>query len=53
MIPSTAIASTKSKSKFFTISFTKAELDLIQKQFLEEMDRMLDKLRRKELKRYG
>ena len=39
---STTIATTKK----FTISLTKAELDLIQKQFLEEMDEMLDKIRK-------
>ncbi len=29
----------------FTISLTKAEFDLIQRQFLEEIDEMLDKIR--------
>ena len=35
-----------SEKKEFTISLTKAELDSIQKQFLEEMDEMVDKIRR-------
>ncbi len=39
----------------FTLSLTKAELDSIQKQLLEEMDEMLDKVRfakqRKEMDR--
>jgi hypothetical protein len=35
-----------STTKKFTISLTKAELDLIQKQFLEEYERMLDKVRK-------
>jgi hypothetical protein len=33
-------------TKKFTISLTKTELDSIQKQFLEELDEMLDKIRR-------
>jgi hypothetical protein len=35
-------------TKKFTISLTKAELDLIQKQFLEEMEEMLDRVRKEE-----
>ena len=34
-------------TKKFTVSLAKAELDSIQKQFLEEMDEMLNKVRRK------
>ena len=37
---------TTSNNKKFTISLTKAELDNIQKQFLEELDAMLDKVRK-------
>jgi len=41
----TTIVTTSNNNKF-TISLTKAELDSIQKQFLEEMDEMVDKIRR-------
>jgi len=41
----TAIVDSKEK---FTISLTKTELDSIQKQFLEEMEEMLNKVRSKD-----
>ncbi len=42
---SNTIVTTNSK-KEFTISLTKTQIDAIQKQFLEELDEMLDKVRR-------
>ena len=39
-------------TKKFTIDLTKEELDSIQKQFFNELDEMLDKVRRKEEKSY-
>ena len=35
------------KNNFYTVEYTKAELDLIQKQFLEELEVMLDKVRKR------
>jgi len=43
----TTIVTTNNNNKKFTISLTKGELDNIQKQFLDELDEMLDKIRRR------
>ena len=40
------MTSTIITTKKFTIDLTKVELDFIQKQFLKELDEMLDKIRR-------
>lgn len=34
-------------NRFFIIDLTKSQIDTIQKQFLEEMDELLDRVRRK------
>ena len=38
--------SSSTNNRFFIIDLTKAELDSIQKQFLEEIGDMLDKVRK-------
>jgi hypothetical protein len=44
------MTSTIVATKKFTVDLTKAELDSIHKQFLQVLDEMLNKVRRKEEK---